>query len=124
MNQFDRSDGIAALLAAVLMLAAGILGLTELAGAHPFWARQVVYLGVPVGLILAWLVRRIGMGRTGRLGLYILGTAAFFALASWGKMRFAASFAEDTLAGQFWYFGWIATAALGTALLARLFSRN
>ncbi len=124
MSQFDRSDGIAALLAAVLMLAAGILGLTELAGAHPFWARRVVYLGVPIGLILAWLMRRARVGRAGRLGLYLVGTAGFFALTSWGKMRFAASFAEDTLAGQVWYVGWIATAAFGTALLARLFSRN
>ena len=124
MTEFDRSDGIAALLAAVLMLAARVLGLTELAGAHPFWARQVVYLGVPIGLILAWIIRRTGIGRTARLGIYLVGTAVFFALAAWGKMRFAASFADDALAGQVWYFGWIATAALGTALLARLFSRN
>jgi hypothetical protein len=32
--------------------------------------------------------------------------------------RFAASYAEDTLAGQMWFFGWIATALFAAALVA------
>ena len=124
MARFDRTDGIAALLAATLMLAVGAFGLAEYAGAHPFWSGRVVYIGVPLGLILAWAVRRAGLGRGMRLGLYLLGTVVLVSLAFWGKAQFAASFAEDRFAGQVWYFGWIGAAMFATALLARLLSRN
>ncbi|MXQ06327.1 hypothetical protein GQ651_00565 [Alphaproteobacteria bacterium GH1-50] len=124
MTAFDRSDGIAALVAAALMLAVGAIGLLEYAGAHPFWSGKVAYIGVPLGLILAWAIRRIGLSRGMRLGLYLLGTVVLVAAASWGKSQFAASFAEDRFAGQVWYFGWIGAAMFATALLARLLSRN
>ena len=107
-----------------LMVAAGAFGLAEYAGAHPFWSGRVVYIGVPLGLILAWAVRRAGLGRGMRLGLYLLGTVVLVSLAFWGKAQFAASFAEDRFAGQVWYFGWIGAAMFATALLARLLSRN
>ena len=124
MSSLNRSDGIAGALALTIALVAGVLNLTEYGGAHPFWSSQVVYIGAPLGIILAALVRWLGLGRMGRLVLYIflLGVAVWAAQS--GKARFAASSAEDTFGGQMWYFGWIATAAFGTALLARLFSRS
>ena len=124
MTSLNRSDGIAGALALTLVLIAGAMNLTEYGGAHPFWSSQVVYIGAPLGIILAAVVRWLGIGRMGRLILYVilLGLAVWAAQS--GKARFAASFAEDRLGGQMWYFGWIATAAFGTALLARLFSKS
>lgn len=123
MSRLTQSDAIAGVLAASLMLVAGFLDLSEYAGAHPFWSSSVIYIGVPLGIIFAGVVRALGLGRTLRLVLY----AALLAAAIWitysGKTRFAASFAEDRFAGQMWYFGWIAIATFGTALLARVFSR-
>ena len=124
MSRFDLSDAIAALVSAALMAMIGALGLASLAGAHPAWSGRVVFIGIPLGLLLAWTARRTGIGRLARLVGYLVMTVFFFGLAAFGKARFVASFAEDELAGTLWYFGWIATAAAATALLARLFSRN
>lgn len=123
MSQLTQSDAVAGVVAASLMLVAGFLDLAEFAGAHPSWSSGVVYIGVPIGIILAALVKAVGIGRTGRLVLYaaLLGAAVWATQA--GKARFVESFAEDRVGGQMWYIGWIATAAFGTALLARLISR-
>ena len=123
MSRLTQSDALAGVLAGTLMLLAGFLDLAEYGGAHPFWSSSVVYIGVPVGIIFAGVIRALGLGRGARLVLY----AALLAVAIWvaysGKTQFAASYAEDAFAGRMWYFGWIAIAAFGTALLARLFSR-
>lgn len=99
---------------------AQILGLPERLGAHPWWADKVIWVGVPFGFGLAataWILRLPrGVRYLGFAGL----TAAAFIIAQTGKMRFAASFAEDALAGQMWYFGWIATTALAFATLATI----
>lgn len=83
------------------------LGLTGLLGAHPFWAVKVGYIGALVGLVLAvgfwWLRVGFGLKLTLAAGL-LLVTAEVTAL---GKARFAASYAEDALAGNMWFFGWI-----------------
>lgn len=87
-------------------------------GAHPLWAVQVIWIGGTLGCglgILAasrpsWTARVIGLALT--LGGY---SAAMI-----GKMRFAASYAEDALAGQMWYFGWIAACTGCTLLLASI----
>lgn len=81
-------------------------------GAHPRWAVQVALIGAPIGAAIAllpWL-----QGRRLLAGLVILGLA--MAAASYGKTQFAASFAEDVLAGRLWYFGWIGI-ALGDAMV-------
>ena len=123
MSQLTQSDAVAGVIAATLVLVAGFLDLADYAGAHPSWSSGVIYIGVPAGIIMAALVKAAGIGRLARLVLY----AVFLGLAIWatqaGKARFVESFAEDRLAGQMWYIGWIATAAFGTAFLARLFSR-
>jgi hypothetical protein len=53
------------------------------------------------------------------LVLLAAGTAAYF-----GKMQFAASFAEDRLAGQAWYFGWIGVVAAIGALISSALLRD
>ncbi|MBE1283587.1 MAG: hypothetical protein GJ676_09785 [Rhodobacteraceae bacterium] len=94
--------------------------LTTMLGAHPWWADKVVWLGVPVGLCLAataWVLR---LSRTTQMLGFGLATCVAFGLTQLGKARFAASYAEDMLAGQIWYLGWIATCALAFATLASL----
>jgi len=83
------------------------LGLTGLLGAHPFWAVKVGYIGALVGLVLAvgfwWMRVGFGLKLTLAAGLLILAAG----VAALGKARFAASYAEDALAGKMWFFGWI-----------------
>lgn len=97
-------------------------------GAHPWWAAQVVWIGAPFGLALALLITRQAPLPDLPLVLLALLTASAYAISADGKSRFAASYAEDVLAGRFWYYGWIAAAFLGAttvfatahALVARL----
>ncbi|MEM1078528.1 MAG: hypothetical protein AAGI09_08375 [Pseudomonadota bacterium] len=106
-------------LAVAALALANQTGLPRAHGAHPFWATQVLWIGAPVGLALALL----GLLRN-RHGIMALGglalSAAAFGVATYGRMAFAASYAEDTLAGQLWYFGWIAFATGGALTLAAL----
>lgn len=91
----------------------------KLLGAHPWWSQQTLLIGTPLGVIIA-----TAAGLTGRhmifVGLFIFATIAAYATATFGKTNFAASYAEDVLAGKLWYFGWIgfgaALAALFTAV--------
>lgn len=105
----------------VFALIAQITGLTLRLGAHPWWAQKVIWIGLPLGIGLAILAGALGIPRLPRQGGFALLTLAAFLTAHLGKSRFAASFAEDTLAGQAWYFGWIATCAFAAATLASLF---
>jgi len=108
--------------AALLMALAAQTGLTQILGAHPWWAAQVILLGAPAGLLLAALAALSGLAAGLRITLFALIAAAAFAVASWGKAEFAASYAESALAGRFWFLGWIGTAAGAAALLAALVS--
>ncbi|MCY1127192.1 hypothetical protein OU426_10035 [Frigidibacter sp. RF13] len=98
-------------LAAILTAGAGILGVTEALGAHPFWSVKVTLMGAVLGAAIGVGMAGLGMrlGTTVWLSAVILLAAA--AAAHWGKTRFAASYAEDMVAGRLWYFGWIATLA-------------
>lgn len=105
-----------ALLAAALMVwAAGQAGGTVWLGAHPFWARDVpltgLVLAVPIALVGYWQ-----QGLAGALALVCLIVGAVS--ARFGKAAFAASYAENALAGQFWFFGWIALCGGAIALIA------
>ena len=108
--------------AALVVILAANAGLTEMLGAHPFWAVRVAWMGVPIGLVLALLAKSMGLGWVFRVLLFVTGLAAAYALASFGKGRFAASFAEDRAAGQMWYIGWIAATGFAAALIAATFS--
>lgn len=108
------------LIASAIVIAAGTLGVTAGLGAHPSWATQVTFLGAAAGSALA-LVGRLVLRRRIRAGLgFGLLAIAAFVVASLGKSRFVASFAEDRVAGLFWYYGWIATATLAVAAIATL----
>ena len=99
----------------VITLATG--GVAQHLGAHPGWAITVALIGAPLGALAAmFLPARIWLAA----GAALTSTAAFIA-ADWGKMRFIASVAEDALAGQVWFIGWIATAALAAMTLGLSF---
>ena len=103
------------------LIAAGLFyatGLTQTLGAHPFWAQKVIWIGVGLGVPLGAILWGLGLRKPARLiGVAVL-TLAAFATAYVGKSRFAASYAEDTIAGYMWYFGWMATCVLVFALIS------
>lgn len=90
-------------------------------GAHPWWSQPVILIGFPIGIGIAAGLAWTGIGRLTRILLSAGMTGVGFAVATVGKARFAASYAEDTFAGQMWYFGWIGTCALAAALIASAF---
>ncbi|WP_164659514.1 hypothetical protein [Tropicibacter sp. Alg240-R139] len=106
------------LLLATLAMA---LSLPKNLGAHPWWANKVIWIGLPLG----WGLYAIGAAfmpfALVRSVAFAALTATSYAIATIGKTRFAASYAEDALAGQMWYFGWIATCAFAAATLISLF---
>jgi hypothetical protein len=95
-------------------------GLTLALGAHPWWAGKVIWIGLGLGLLLSAILWRLRISKTVCLIGFTLLMFAAFATAYIGKSRFAASYAEDALAGQMWYFGWIATCTFALAILATL----
>ena len=111
MIEFGKRSLVNGIIAAVILIAAAYLGVTESLGAHPFWSVKIAYIGVVIGVVIyafSWVWQ----------GSWLSKFIAFFALlviaagaTYWGKTQFAASYAENVLAGRFWYFGWIAIAA-------------
>lgn len=110
------------LLAALAVIVGANYGLPITFGAHPFWAVSVAWIGVPLGLILAFVARSRGLGWMSRVLTFALGLCIAYVIATFGKAGFAASYAESALAGRLWYFGWIASMAFASALVAAALS--
>lgn len=98
---------------------------------HPFWSTKVNSIGMGIGLGLSGLLFFICNGKKQSLLIsliiaLLLATIAFF-VTLYYKEVFAASYAEDRLAGQIWYFGFmsfIAFAFTGLAMIpAYVFTR-
>ena len=106
------------LIAAIVVITAANFGMSKLLGAHPFWSVKIAWIGVPLGLLLALLVRR--QPWVTRLVAFSAALVASSLAAHFGRLRFAASFADDRLAGQFWFYGWIGVAASVSAFTAAL----
>lgn len=78
---------------------------------HPFWSEKANWTGIGIGAVTSLILHGIFQENKHRL----LFTALFFAVTALGlylftsvsKETFAASYAEDLLAGKFWYFGFI-----------------
>lgn len=105
-------------LTAIVMSGLIALDIARPLGAHPWWSQKTLMIGAPMGVIAgALLGYLIGPARALFLALGLLVLA--FATAKYGQTQFAASYAEDALAGKLWYFGWIGT---GATLAATLFS--
>ena len=81
-----------------------LLEVTTALGAHPQWRAQLFLSGALAGTMLAVIVTQFDFVKR-TLGLSFLAIAAWLS-ADYGKARFAASFAEDRIAGQMWFYGW------------------
>ncbi|MBO9474721.1 hypothetical protein J7413_14320 [Shimia sp. R10_1] len=110
---------IPALAAALLMAVFIAFDLARPLGAHPWWSQQTLLIGAPIGLILASLAR-LKLQPVAQIPAFGAATLLAFAAAKYGQLQFAASYAENQLAGQAWYFGWIFTAISGAALLTAI----
>lgn len=113
---------IALLPAAALMALIWATDLTATLGAHPWWSAKVVWIGAPIGLALAWGLS-LRLGAEARLAMFLLALGLAGSAAYFGKMIFVNSYAENTLAGRFWFFGWIASMAALAGLLVTLSAR-
>ena len=103
-----RRDLGAAGITLIVMTVIAVTGLSADMGAHPFWADTVAWVGLPIGLALAISLRWVRLSWGVRMAILVAVIALAYAFAAYGKGQFAASYAEDKLAGQFWFFGWIA----------------
>ncbi|MCV2871119.1 hypothetical protein OEZ71_02290 [Defluviimonas sp. WL0050] len=104
----------------VIVFACVWMGLSERLGAHPFWAVKIGWLGGAAGAGLALVLILVRVPPRWRLALGAVGTVAALAAAKIGAARFAASYAEDALAGRFWFIGWICVAAALVVMLQAL----
>lgn len=102
-------------MAGLIVIVTARLGLSESLGAHPFWAVTTGYVGAAVGSVAGLALSRLKARTVVAAGGFVAGMGLLAAKA--GAARFAASYAEDALAGRLWYFGWIGAAA-GLALLS------
>ena len=110
-HRFDRVFLGATLLTALVVMGGAYLGLSRWLGAHPYWMVQVAWIGVAVGVVLAILCAalRVPTAIVAATSVVFLGLS--LSAAKYGKLGFAASYGEDRLAGNFWYFGSMAVAA-------------
>ena len=127
MPPLPRLDILIALAVAAAIGAGFLVGLPRTLGAHPWWAGQTWIVGGLGGAVLWLAMRRAGLPFRVQAILAALALAASAAAAHFGKQAFAASFAENALAGRFWYFGWFALSgsiALALAIVtARILHR-
>lgn len=103
-------------LACLIITTSGWLGIPAMLGAHPFWAMNVVWLGMPIGALLGIVAGR-GLRPAYHTAFALAGIVVAGYVAYSGKTAFANSYAEDVFAGKMWYFGWIALTAMGVLLV-------
>ena len=114
---------VPAVLAAALMGILALGGWTAALGAHPMWTDTTVMFGAAAGFAV-WLV--LSALRVPGWAVLVMGLLAGLAalwVARHGGETFAASYAEDRMAGRLWYFGWIATSAMLYVVLAETLTR-
>lgn len=100
----------------LIVIVAAHWGASRAYGAHPFWSTSIAWIGAPTGVVFALLIRRRRWPVRLCLASSLLALSVM--AAHQGRLAFAASFAEDRLAGQAWYLGWIGVAAASSALIA------
>jgi hypothetical protein len=90
----------ALLVTAVVAALIAALEATTALGAHPFWAAKTVWIGAPIGLIIAGIAAHRNAPKLPFGFLFFVLSVAAFALTMLGKSRFVASSGEDGFAGQ------------------------
>jgi hypothetical protein len=99
MSNATRTDLVISLAVAVFMTGATLLGLNRALGAHPWWALQTGAIGGTVGAALWFGLNWAGVSAPKQVLFAAVALLASGAAAYFGKQVFAASFAENTLAG-------------------------
>ncbi len=78
---------------------------------HPFWSTKANLIGIGIGLVVAAILLWMCQENFRRLlissVLTFLLAGALFSIAIEAKEIFAASYAENRLAGKVWYFSFI-----------------
>lgn len=121
LERLVKTAGIVTyLIAAGLVIAAAYYGVLRQLGAHPFWDEKVALIGAPIGVFFAILLRALKFRWATRLLTFLVLLAIAGTAAHQGRLQFAASFAENTLAGQFWFIGWIASTGCAAGFIAVL----
>jgi hypothetical protein len=116
-------ESLVAAAVAASLAAASMAGLPETLGAHPWWAEQSGIVGGIGGAVLWLVLRRAGLSFSALVVLAVSALLASAAAAHFGKQVFAASFAENALAGRFWYFGWFTISGSVALLIATVAAR-
>ena len=120
MRLFAKLPLAALALPALALGAAWALDLPKALGAHPWWSGEVLLYGGVPGVILAMVVLWLSKRMFWPAAAFTVLTGMAWGIATIGQMRFAASYAEDALAGRAWFFGWIAAALFAAAALTAL----
>ena len=110
-----QRDLVFAGLAGLAVIVAAHLGISERLGAHPVWAVTTGYAGAVAGAVAGLVLSRVRVGPVLVVGALAAGLGLWAAKV--GAARFAASYAEDALAGRVWFFGWIGAAAGGAMIV-------
>ncbi len=123
MPHLSRLDIVIAAAVAASLVAASLAGLPRMRGAHPWWAQQTGIIGGAGGAVLWLAMRRAGLPFSIQVIAAVAALLASVAAAHFGKQVFAASYAENALAGRFWYFGWFAISGSVALLIATVVAR-
>lgn len=115
-----KTEIFTSLAIALALSIASQLGLTVALGAHPWWAVKTGVVGSLGGLVAYAALRGLGLRPALVAGLAGIGLLAAGSAAAQGKAIFAASMAENSLAGRFWFFGWFAVMGAACVLLCGL----
>ena len=106
-----------------LMALFHLLSIPQMLGAHPWFVPKVILIGTPIGLLIGALFRYSYRSYKFRvIATFVALIGVYFVTKSSGE-QFAASFAEDKIAGRFWYFGWMGTSATLSAFFFTILSR-
>lgn len=115
---------ISILLAIIAAYIAHISGLWVDIGAHPGWSQSVTIIGALIGLALFIAMQFTLLKMPSKTKVLHIALTALILLAyvatTLGKREFVNSFAENDLAGLFWFYGFIAfvgTLVNGIALI-------
>jgi hypothetical protein len=103
----------------IILLPAAVLYSAELLGfwtsylSHPWWSHASTLRGIAAGIAVATLWTWRGQSRPAQMRTFVIAASVLVAgaltLTWWGKTEFANSFAENKLAGKFWFFGFKVT---------------
>lgn len=123
MRRAILEESLVAGAVAASLVAASLAGLPEALGAHPWWAQLSGIIGGVGGAVLWLALRRAGLSFSALVVVTVSALLASAAAAHFGKQVYAASFAENALAGRFWYFGWFAISGSVALLIATVVAR-